>query len=343
MRRSPDAFSNWMCCSSPAAGVRESHGYGLCILRIGYLVPRMLFALVSVVWRFFESRDVRTVPWSPLGVSIFPPLILAQIYLPACILLLFVIGGGVLFLIMTLGYLKQAGAAWHVLTGYAFVWPNLMKPVSVFVDGYCLGVLSAYTIAYAYWTFLRSDVLTRDPMKSYTGILELPDKKQGAGPGWCSLHGLRENATRAAVDVVVDMTSAARLVIAWHEDWPQGFLGVVLVTYNGASGFATVSAFVAFAKGIGIPTVRASLIHLKLYSLERAIGQLESQITATAVDVEAEEWHDHDRLHSSIEESLGWYLNDEFEIFQPVRERASKAVAINDNNIMYTMNMYILK
>ena len=33
-------------------------GYGVSIIRIRYLVPRMLFVLCLVVQRFFESRDV---------------------------------------------------------------------------------------------------------------------------------------------------------------------------------------------------------------------------------------------------------------------------------------------
>ena len=40
------------------AGPQGFQGYGLSILRIGYLVPRMIVVLLLVVERFFESRDV---------------------------------------------------------------------------------------------------------------------------------------------------------------------------------------------------------------------------------------------------------------------------------------------
>ena len=41
------------------AGHQGLQGYGLSILRIGYLVPRMLLCVFCLLaWRFFESRDV---------------------------------------------------------------------------------------------------------------------------------------------------------------------------------------------------------------------------------------------------------------------------------------------
>ena len=130
-------------------------------------------------------------------------------------------------------------------------------------DGGCLFLISSHVILIAYYVALSNDETTEELSSSYLPILALPTRKPSYSPkqDWSTSMAL------FCSDKLTGFLSSARLVIAWAEDWPQGFIGLLLVfrygRQMGKPGFAALSAVVSFLKGALLPLGQKVMLEVK--------------------------------------------------------------------------------
>ncbi|OLQ05777.1 hypothetical protein AK812_SmicGene11031 [Symbiodinium microadriaticum] len=142
-------------------------------------------------------------------------------------------------------------------------------------DGGILCIISIYVIIYSYTQVIVHEDCARDIRKTYRGILELPSKPAQPGAGGWSAWLQRE-----AENVLVDMLSSSRLMIAWAEDIPQGLLSVVLLarfTQHGVVqglGLAGLSAMISLSKGVCTPTFQPIMRQRQRRNVGRELKQL---------------------------------------------------------------------
>eukprot|EP00437_Effrenium_voratum_P044238 CAMPEP_0181473068 /NCGR_PEP_ID=MMETSP1110-20121109/39931_1 /TAXON_ID=174948 /ORGANISM="Symbiodinium sp., Strain CCMP421" /LENGTH=599 /DNA_ID=CAMNT_0023598169 /DNA_START=267 /DNA_END=2066 /DNA_ORIENTATION=- len=127
---------------------------------------------------------------------------------------------------------------------------------------------SAYVVGFAYIVALSHKESEADLRKTYMGVLALPSQSYASG-AQTLFEALEVEATNAAVDFL----SYARLIIAWSEDWPQGFIGIFVGLLTG-SKFAFVSAAVSLAKGLLIPLGQAVILQIKSTQVSRFLRSL---------------------------------------------------------------------
>lgn len=156
------------------------------------------------------------------------------------------------------------------------------KLVVFLCDGGCLALLSAYTIFLSHILVASDGEIFGELRKTYQCILALP---KGAP---IKVASCSESIADKAAGLAVDLCSAARLLIAWAEDLPQGFLGLALVlAHQGqirSAGFAAASAVTSLVKGTLIPlgqgmvlADRMTRVRRCLYDMEGFIDSLDSE------------------------------------------------------------------
>ncbi|CAE7800111.1 dotG [Symbiodinium sp. CCMP2456] len=140
-------------------------------------------------------------------------------------------------------------------------------------DAGCLAVVSCYTIVYSYWLVTYFPETCNELKRSYRPIISL---KQTVPPpledegffGW-----LCSKCSSMLAGFCVDFLSSARLLIAVGEDWPQGFLGVIITyRYGHGLGFAGVSAVWSLLKGILIASGQFLIFSNRSSAASRAIS-----------------------------------------------------------------------
>lgn len=145
-------------------------------------------------------------------------------------------------------------------------------------DGACLFVLSAYVILYAYVLVNTFHECKQDLKKTYWGILELPAVTNSSTSGPSVSRSLRGKILDMAGSFAADLLSSSRLMICWAEDWPQGFVGVMLVArYSNGLGVAGLSAIASFAKGLLIPVLQTYLFQNRKTRFERICDHMRSE------------------------------------------------------------------
>jgi len=138
-------------------------------------------------------------------------------------------------------------------------------------DGGCLFLISSHVILIAYYVALSNDETSEELSSSYLPILALPTGKPSYSPeqDWITSMG------SFCSDKLTGFLSSARLVIAWAEDWPQGFIGLLLVfrygRQMGKPGFATLSAVVSFLKGVLLPLGQKVMLEVQLFRARREV------------------------------------------------------------------------
>ena len=142
-------------------------------------------------------------------------------------------------------------------------------------DAGCLAVVSCYTIVYSYWLVTYFSETCNELKRPYRPIISLkqtvhpPPEDEGCC-GW-----LLSKCSSMLAGFFVDFLSSARLLIAVGEDWPQGFLGVIITyRYGHGLGFAGVSAVWSLLKGILIASGQFFILRNRSSAAERAISIL---------------------------------------------------------------------
>ncbi|CAK9061903.1 unnamed protein product [Durusdinium trenchii] len=176
----------------------------------------------------------------------------------------------------TLGSWPRVGSVYLGYVEGVFHWMT---------DGGLLTVLSTYVIFYSYVRVCLNDDCAQDLRKTYGGILELPAKP--AAP--LATETRCDWMARQLGNLCVDFLSSSRLLIAWAEDWPQGFIGVVLVfaIHSHATesqqpkkiGFAGISAIISVGKGILIPFFQKYMFEQRSAAVQRGLDALLSPLT----------------------------------------------------------------
>eukprot|EP00929_Paragymnodinium_shiwhaense_P051474 TRINITY_DN25897_c1_g6_i1.p1 TRINITY_DN25897_c1_g6~~TRINITY_DN25897_c1_g6_i1.p1 ORF type:complete len:624 (+),score=82.93 TRINITY_DN25897_c1_g6_i1:90-1961(+) len=117
-------------------------------------------------------------------------------------------------------------------------------------------------------------------MKSHLSVLSLRQSRQQDGISWTKWFGEK------VLTIGQEVTSDARQVIAWNEDWPQGFLGLFFAWHRrDVGGFASFSAALSFAKGLGIPLLRKTLIYVKDFLFELHVQEVTTEIVESCMNV----------------------------------------------------------
>eukprot|EP00929_Paragymnodinium_shiwhaense_P051475 TRINITY_DN25897_c1_g6_i2.p1 TRINITY_DN25897_c1_g6~~TRINITY_DN25897_c1_g6_i2.p1 ORF type:complete len:855 (+),score=108.88 TRINITY_DN25897_c1_g6_i2:90-2654(+) len=149
-----------------------------------------------------------------------------------------------------------------------------------FGDAVSLGMLSAYAIAISHLVIYFRPAFTSDLRKSHLSVLSLRQSRQQDGISWTKWFGEK------VLTIGQEVTSDARQVIAWNEDWPQGFLGLFFAWHRrDVGGFASFSAALSFAKGLGIPLLRKTLIYVKDFLFELHVQEVTTEIVESCMNV----------------------------------------------------------
>lgn len=194
-------------------------------------------------------------------------------------------------------------------------------------DGWFLGVLSLYIIIYSHVMVYTSRSPCRLLQKSFLGIYTLPNE---AKPKVAS--SVFNALVSIGVEVFEDVTSATRLMIAWHEDWPQAFVGILLLLrYPVNSKFTVLSTILSAAKGILIPSFRLAVFKLKFDLLERKLVDITYALVVNAVSKWQIDGFPRGKLNfytdtnkEETRDMLRWFTDGEFEVFRPIREKAAR-------------------
>eukprot|EP00929_Paragymnodinium_shiwhaense_P010832 TRINITY_DN11581_c0_g1_i4.p1 TRINITY_DN11581_c0_g1~~TRINITY_DN11581_c0_g1_i4.p1 ORF type:complete len:589 (+),score=56.83 TRINITY_DN11581_c0_g1_i4:173-1939(+) len=250
-----------------------------------------------------------------------------------------------------LAYVVVVVVAWIAVGLVALVKHDLSVTAvaAVAFDGACLGILSAYSIVRSHMVVYSSESFLLDLGRSFLPVLCLPDKRKQPSLSFAlKIQGL-------AVSIFTQMTSDVRQVIAWNEDWPQGFLGLIFAWRRGGqTGFAFFSAVLSVSKGLLIPLLRAILVTWKMYLLDKQCDELSTTLVEAADLMETSEWQEDDfrcacdicRLlpdalceiqlqipkpvekigRAKVFDSLGDFLDTTYEVFKPVVKAARKQI-----------------
>lgn len=190
---------------------------------------------------------------------------------------------GLLLLIVEIHPVLMVSALWSQVLliiclkqGDSFGFGSLFAAMfNIISDGGCLCVLSIYMILLSHILVVSNPDTFLEIRKTYRGILSLPK----AAPLTLSGLSLYDRASDMASALATDFCSTARLMIAWAEDLPQGFIGLLLVLSqtqeNGRVGLAGLSALISFVKGIGIPIGQGMLLASKERKVEEGLKQMD--------------------------------------------------------------------
>ncbi|CAK9061917.1 unnamed protein product [Durusdinium trenchii] len=139
-------------------------------------------------------------------------------------------------------------------------------------DGGVLAAFSVYVIVYSHLLVNLHEDCAADLRKIYRAILELPLKETDFVP-----QTWRERMAQKTTNLFVGLLSSSRLLIAWAENWPQGFFATLLVlrySRGAGVGFAGCSAIVSIVKGLIIPSFQKLLLHQKWTAVETGLNTL---------------------------------------------------------------------
>ena len=154
---------------------------------------------------------------------------------------------------------RIASAGWNALSG--LVQPDVL-------DGGCLFTASAYTIVFAHVAAWHRNEAKRDLLSAFLVVPFLPTRLLSVPTATCT-----EYITVKMSNLAVDFLSHARLVIAWGEDWPQGFIGIFVGRVT-ESSFAWVSAAASLSKGLLIPILQSILRRIKQQQVKWHLNRL---------------------------------------------------------------------
>ena len=137
---------------------------------------------------------------------------------------------GLLLLIVEIHPVLMVSALWSQVLliiclkqGDSFGFGSLFAAMfNIISDGGCLCVLSIYVILLSHILVVSNPDTFLEIRKTYRGILSLPK----AAPLTLSGLSLYDRASDMASALATDFCSTARLMIAWAEDLPQGFIGL---------------------------------------------------------------------------------------------------------------------
>ncbi|CAE7374172.1 unnamed protein product [Symbiodinium sp. CCMP2456] len=233
---------------------------GFCLLPV--LLPLFIFAIGSIL-PFDDAGPFLSVA---LALLVIVVIVLCETF-PACPMLARIV---IYLIAVYLAYL-----AWpytvdnpHPLGSLSFVITHIFGFMKdMWMDGSCLCVASAYVILHAYVLALQSTAAADDLRKTYYGIIALPFPTASVDAR-CAVK-----LTLWLEDFAVDFLSYARLLIAWVEDWPQGFIGIFVGLITG-SRFAWLSALVSIGKGVLIPAGQEAVLQCKRRQLRDRLTDL---------------------------------------------------------------------
>ena len=149
---------------------------------------------------------------------------------------------------------------------------GMLQVYKFWVSSSCLWVLAVYVIIYSYILVCRHAESALDIQKTYLGIWSLPPRApQPLNTSLC------EKAKITATNFFVDFLSTGRLLIAWAEDWPQGFIGILILIKmegKGTAQFLWTSAAISLAKGVLIPAGQAAVVEAKRLEVQHGLDDL---------------------------------------------------------------------
>ncbi|CAE7883134.1 unnamed protein product [Symbiodinium sp. KB8] len=149
---------------------------------------------------------------------------------------------------------------------------GMLQVYKFWVSSSCLCVLAVYVIIYSYILVCRHAESALDIQKTYLGIWSLPPRApQPLNTSLC------EKAKITATNFFVDFLSTGRLLIAWAEDWPQGFIGILILIKmegKGTAQFLWTSAAISLAKGVLIPAGQAAVVEAKRLEVQHGLDDL---------------------------------------------------------------------
>eukprot|EP00929_Paragymnodinium_shiwhaense_P098595 TRINITY_DN60079_c0_g1_i2.p1 TRINITY_DN60079_c0_g1~~TRINITY_DN60079_c0_g1_i2.p1 ORF type:complete len:636 (-),score=50.32 TRINITY_DN60079_c0_g1_i2:260-2167(-) len=145
--------------------------------------------------------------------------------------------------------------------------------------GTCLGVMAIHCIIASHFAVFSNPACSAELAKSYLSILNAPTTTTTT-----PRLSRREWLLSKVFTIVQDITSNARLVIAWNEDAPQGVIGFVLASKIGsASYFACFSAALSIMKGFLIPLGRALSVSMKHARLTMQCSAMSAEFAEPAM------------------------------------------------------------
>lgn len=231
------------------------------------------------------------------GVSVWPPL-MGMVPIALFCFTLVELGKllpieGILFiciwpvLLLCLGRcLFSSGKGLAALGSFVFCCYvcHLVGPLllGLMTDGAFLYLASTYIMIMAYQMILSNDESSTEVFRSYFGILALPLYKEVRPDGWY------DRIRTMVYNKMIGYLSSSRLLIAFSEDGPQGFIGVALTIGHreqvGSLGFAAFSACISVLKAVLIPVGQKIILQHTLWRAKQGLKDTKTFVRTCFAD-----------------------------------------------------------